>query len=302
MFLPLPLFGHVAYADHSALMQVGPNPSQQQASPLPIPRRRKVVETPAPAAPAAKQDAATDRLSDCLLRAQRDPAAGLAFARGWVAEGATPQARIRANNCLGVVLSQQGDFAGAEAAFGEAIAAIPPEQAAASVDLLAMAGNAALAAGHADRALDWLDKAVAAGATADKLALGVIQSDRARTLVALGRVNEAASALDEVHRLAPEDASGWLLSATLARRNKDLPRAQRDIEVAASLDPRDPAIGVEAGVIAMLDGREASARKSWESVVKSAPASAEAKTAAGYLEQIGPAPTSGAPAAEKPVL
>jgi Flp pilus assembly protein TadD len=116
-----------------------------------------------------------------------------------------------------------------------------------------------------------------------------VQADRSRALVALGRNADAVTALQEAHRLAPEDAEGWLLSATLARRDKDLPRAQRDIEVAARLAPLDPAIGIEAGVIAVLDGRDEAARRSWESVVKAAPDSDEAKVAKGYLEQLGPA-------------
>lgn len=293
LLLALPLFATVPLDERAR--QVGPNPSPQQVSPLPIPRRRTVIEA-APGAPAERQggDApASDRLSECLLRAQRDPAAGLAFARGWLAEGATAQARVRANHCLGVVLSQQGDFAGAENAFGDAVAGIPAAQAASGQGLLAMAGNAALAGGQAQRAVDWFDRAVALGAPGgDNAALGALQSDRARALVGAGRLAEASTALDEAHRLAPNDAQGWLLSATLARRNGDLPRAQRDIEVAASLDPRDPAIGLEAGVIAVLDGRHAAARKSWDSVVATATDSDEARTARGYLEQLGPAPTS----------
>ena len=137
---------------------------------------------------------------------------------------------------------------------------------------------------------------------------GAVQIGRARALVALGRLPEASSALQEAHRLAPNDPEGWLLSATLARRGKDLERAQRDIEVAASLaghgDPLGAPIGLEAGVIAMLAGREDAARKSWDSVVALAPGTAEAATAKGYLDQIGPAPTSNAapaaPAAPPP--
>ncbi|MEO0031246.1 MAG: hypothetical protein RIS94_1004 [Pseudomonadota bacterium] len=304
LLLALPLIAALPLNDR-AMMQVGPNPSPQQSSPLPIPRRRVVIEAAPGSAttPPERQGGeapASDKLSECLLRAQRDPAAGMAFARGWLAEGATPQARVRANHCLGVVLSQQGDFAGAEGAFADALAGIPPEQAVSGQGLLAMAGNAALAGGKADKAVDWFDRAVALGAQGDNAALGAMQADRARALVAAGRLADAAMALDEAHRLAPNDAQGWLLSATLARRNNDLPHAQKDIEVAASLDPRDPAIGLEAGVIAVLDGRDAGARKSWDSVVATAPQSDEAKTARGYLEQLGPAPTSAGETAGKP--
>ncbi|ODU68831.1 MAG: hypothetical protein ABT11_14710 [Novosphingobium sp. SCN 66-18] len=286
----------------TALMQIGPNPSPQEGAALPIPRRHRPADSaPSPAPASPPQPRAPDRLSVCLAKALHDPAMGLAEARGWLAEGQNPEQRVRANQCLGIILTQQGQFDAAEQAFADAIAGVPMLQEVAAVPLMAMAGNAALAGGHPDRALVWLDKAVAVRGYADNAALGDIQTDRARALVALDRPAEAATALDEAHRLAPDLAEGWLLSATLARRNKDMPRAQRDIEVAAHLDATDPAIGLEAGVIAVLDGRDEAARKSWESVVRTAPDSDEAKTAKGYLEQLGPAPTSGAtPSASPP--
>ncbi|MCA1661228.1 MAG: hypothetical protein LC648_03285, partial [Novosphingobium sp.] len=82
----------------------------------------------------------------------------------------------------------------------------------------------------------------------------------------------------------------WLLGATLARRQGDLAAAQRQIEVAGSLAPKDPEVGLEAGVIAMLAGNEAAARKAWESTQAVAPGSKAAQTATGYLAQLGPAP------------
>lgn len=303
MIFPLPLFAALAVPlvpASSALMQIGPNPSPQQPSPLPIPRRRRVVETAPAAAPReeAKQQM-PDRLAACLATGRKDLTAGLASARLWRDDAKTDFERTRANQCLGLLLNESGDYAAAESAFAVAAAAIPAEQASSSLQLLAMAGNAALASGEADKAVGWFDKAIALKDGADNAVLGSIQTDRARALVAAGRLAEAGGALDEAHRLAPDDPEGWLLSATLARRNGDLPRAQRDIEIAANLDPRDPAIGLEAGVIAVLDGRDVAAMKSWDSVIRTAPQSPEAKTARGYLEQLGPAPTSHPSAAEK---
>ncbi|WP_408590069.1 tetratricopeptide repeat protein [Novosphingobium sp.] len=291
MFAPL-LF--LADPHAASAMQVGPNPSQRQESTLPIPHRRTIIET-APSAEAGgpeRKPATTDRLADCLGRAQRDSAAGIAFARGWLAEGATPEARVRANQCLGLIQSDLGDFGNAERSFTDALQGIPEAQKVAGVPLLAMAGNAALAGGAAARALDWFDKALAVTDYPDTVARGGISIDRARALVTLARFGEARSALDLATRLAPANAEGWLLSATLARREKDLARAQKDVETAAGLDPRDPAIGLEAGVVAVLSGHDDAARKSWASVVQIAPNSAEAKTAQGYLEQLGAPPTS----------
>lgn len=304
--------------------QIGPNPRQYEPSPLPIPRRKRVTEVPPPkpgetppatqtgipAAPAPSSAQRLTRYTLCLAAGEKDLAAGIAAARAWLAEAAkapTPDtAHGAAAQCLGQLLLQQGDSAGAEAAFAESAGQVPAANPAAAAALQTMAGNAALAGGRAEAALGWYDKALAplpssAPSAEDNAVRGAVQIGRGRALVALGRLPEASGALQDAHRLAPNEPEGWLLSATLARRGKDLERAQRDIEVAASLalhgDPLGAPIGLEAGVIAMLDGREDAARKSWQSVVALAPDSAEAATARGYLDQIGPAPTSSAPAA-----
>ncbi|KPF92761.1 hypothetical protein IP81_05835 [Novosphingobium sp. AAP83] len=299
--LPAPTFS-VELAQEAHLMQVGPNQSRGgQLSPLPIPRRRPPAEVE-PQPEMIKPDSPKpDRLATCIAKAARDPQAALADARNWVSEGRDDGQNVRANQCLGLILSNAGDFDGALAAFAQGVAGVPKQQEVAAVPLMAMAGNAALAGGKPDVALGWFDRAVAVKDYADNAALGAIQADRSRALVALGRLAEAGGALDEVHRLAPEDAEGWLLSATLARRNGDLPRAQRDIEIAVQYAPRDPGIGLEAGVIAVLDGRDEAARKSWASVLAADPDGEAGKVAKGYLEQLGSVPTSVTPlATEKP--
>ena len=299
--LPAPLYA-VEMAQEAGMMQIGPNQTRGgQLSPLPIPRRRSQAEVEAEAGMERPNLPEQDRLTACIAKAARDPQAALADAQSWVSEGRDAGQNVRANQCLGLILSNAGDFDGALAAFAQGVAGVPKEQEVAAVPLMAMAGNAALAGGKAEEALGWFDRALAVNGYADNAALGAVQADRSRALVALGRLAEAGGALDEVHRLAPEDAEGWLLSATLARRNEDLPRAQRDIEIAAKYAPRDPRIGLEAGVIAVLDGRDAAARKSWDSVLAADPDGETGKVAKSYLEQLGPVPTSGAPSAtEKP--
>ena len=292
-----PIAASILALERAALMQVGPNPSPRGSSPLPIPRKRAPGETPA-AVSAPSQE--PSRFARCVAAAKDDPAAGLAGARAWLTQSTKADARFAAHRCLGVILAQQGDFAEAETAFAASAADAPAEQPAAKVPVLALAGSSALRAGSAERALSWFDQALALKEGADEPTFGRVQADRARALVALDRVAEASTALDEAHRLAPENADGWLLSATLARRGKDLARAQADIETAARLDPVDPAIGLEAGVIAVLGGRDEPARRSWESVVKLAPGSDEAKAAQNYLDQLGPKPASPLPAAKAP--
>ena len=285
--------------------QIGPNPRPYQPSDLPIPRRRKAEDSVTPSAPApaaaALPAAQRSRFAQCLTAGTQDPTAGLAAARAWLAENqdkpAPHAARGAAAQCLGQLLAQQGDYPAAAAAFAESVSQVPSNDTATAASLQAMAGNAALAGGDAAGALAWFDKALAAPpiqspATNANEALGAVQIDRSRALAALGSLPEAGTALEEAHRLAPNDPEGWLLSATLARRAKDLERAQRDIEVAARLEPPGgalaSAIGLEAGVIAVLGGREDAARKSWESVLALGPESAEAKAARGYLDQLGP--------------
>ena len=298
--LPLFVLASDPARDRAALMQVGPNPSPRRSSALPIPRRRAPAGTPPAAAAPQGQPG---RLSKCLTAAKADPATGLAAARAWLAESIAADARVAAQQCIGLILAGQGDFAEAETAFAASAADMAAGQPGAKVPMLALAGSSALHAGSAERALGWFDQALGLKQGADPVAIGTLQADRARALVALGRTDEAGAALEEAHRLAPDHAEGWLLSATLARREKNLTKAQNDIEIAARLDPRDPAIGLEAGVIAVLDGRDEPARKSWESVIKLAPESDEAKAAQNYLDQLGPKPASPtpdpAPAAEK---
>jgi Flp pilus assembly protein TadD len=84
----------------------------------------------------------------------------------------------------------------------------------------------------------------------------------------------------------PYNSQAWLLSATLARRLGALDDAQKFIEQAALLKPTDPEIGLEAGVIAVLSGRDDAARKSWDSVIEMAPESQFAETAGSYLTQL----------------
>ena len=322
MLLLVPLMITAAPAEKPVVwQQIGPNPRQYEPSPLPIPRRKRVTEVPPPvpgATPPATQTglpptaapnsaAKPTRFTLCLAAGDKDSTAGIAAARAWLAETsktATPNtAHGAAAQCLGQLLLQQGDSAGAESAFAESAGQVPATDMPAAAALQAMAGNAALAGGRAEAALTWYDKALAplpasAPSADDNAVRGAVQVGRSRALVALGRLPEASGALQEAHRLAPNDPEGWLLSATLARRAKSLEQAQRDIETAVSLaaqgDPLGPQIGLEAGVIAMLSGREEAARKSWDSVVALAPGSAEAATAKGYLDQIGPAPTSNA--------
>ncbi len=261
------------------MMQVGADPHVYPQAPLPAITQHRKDAKPATPLP-------VNQMAECLTRGRTDAEGAIAYARQWLSLVKVPEARAQPDQCLGLLLSDQGDFAGALAAFADAVSVLPPG--ADAVPVMAMAGNAALANGAAEHALGWFDRALAVGAYDDRAGRGAILADRARALVVLGRHADAARALAEARGLAPGDADVFLLSATLARHDHDLPGAQSFIETAATINPHDPAIGLEAGVIAVLAGHEAAARKSWTSVVEAAPASPEAQTARGYLAQLGP--------------
>ncbi len=234
---------------------------------------------------------ATDaRLTVCLDAARTDPATAIAQGSEWLNE--TGSAGVAsAEQCLGTAYTRLLKWEASEEAFVRAREAAPEVLYLRRSRLAAMAGNAALAGGRADAALAHFDTALADGEHAGIGGMtGMISVDRSRALVALSREAEAGEALERARREAPQDPQAWLLSATLARRSDDLLAAQSYIETAAALDSDDPEIGLEAGVIAVLSGREEAARQSWQSLLITAPGKKSAQTAASYLEQLGDEP------------
>lgn len=228
------------------------------------------------------------KLAVCLDQAKKDPQTAIVTASEWIGEanGAT---RAYPQQCLGVADTLMQRWQPAEQAFLTGHDFADENDHALRARLAAMAGNAALADGRNDAALTDFDLAVAdAGKGGEAKLGGEIQTDRSRALVALGKMDEADAALEIARRDAPQDPATWLLSATLSRRQGDLATAQSRIQTAAGLDPKNPDIGLEAGVIAALDGRYDAARKSFQSVIDTSFGSPQAKTARGYLDQLEP--------------
>ena len=243
----------------------------------------------APREPLSPQKA---QLEECMEQARKDPSTAIATASTWItrssgAEQAYPQ------QCLGMAYTSLLRWQAAEQAFLAAHTAARADDYSYRARLAAMAGNSALADGRNDAALADLDLAIKdAAAGSDTVANGEIQIDRARALVAQGKTADAAAALAEARRDAPQNPDGWLLSATLARRSGDLGAAQAQIETAAGLDPKNPQVGLEAGVIAALAGRDDAARKSWQSVIDTSPGTPEADTANAYIAEVGGVPAA----------
>ncbi len=265
------------------LAQVGPSGTQMQA-PLDLPRRKTAVAAPQP-----RPSPVASRFGECLALARSQPGQAIDLAAAW-RDAEKGSARIEPERCLGLALTGLGRWDEAVAAFTAARDDTPANESDGRARLGALAANAALAKGDAKQALSLLDAAHGEALAAGNAQLaGEVAIDRARALVALKSDNEAEAALTEARHAAPGNATGWLLSATLYRRQGKLAEAQAAIEQAGALQPTDPEIGLEAGVIAILGGRDEAARKSWQSVLAAAPESDAAKIARGYLDQLGPA-------------
>ncbi len=273
------------------LLQVGPNPLGGAIAGDELVRDRPARD----AAPQAELNATSAWLEGCFDLLAEDAARAHTLAQIRRTE-TTGTDRVIANHCLGTASSALGLWDDARAAFIAARDETPSDETRARARFAALAGNAALAGGDAAGALDLLTLAESdAQAAADATLVALAAIDKARALVALGRGDEALAALDAATTLAPERAEGWLLKATLLRRLGQLDAAQTAIERAVSATPTDPEIGLEAGVIAVLAGRDEAARQSWQSVIALGPGPA-ADTAQEYLAQLPPAEETSPPA------
>jgi tetratricopeptide (TPR) repeat protein len=251
-------------------------------APLPIPGQDTPLAGEQPQSELSFDEA---RFEECLKQARTDPATAINTASQWAGE-ADGESAAYPQQCLGHAYTSLLRWDAAERAFLTAREALGAGQREWRARLALQAANAALAGTRADAALFDLSLAERDLGDADAGISAMIESDRARALVAAGRESEAVAALDKARMLDPQSPNAWLLSATLARRLGKLAEAQGFIETAAKLAPGYPEIGVEAGVIAMLAGNQDAARTSWQSVVALAPNDDAATAAKAYLAQL----------------
>lgn len=270
------------------LMQVGPDPSSGAIPDY----SAEVQDRPAREVQQTPSEPVGDRitptwLEECFELVDSDPARAHSQAqiRRDASEG---NERVLANHCFGLAATQLERWDEARAAFIAARDGSPAEDRAFRARVGAMAGNAAMPTGDMAGALALLDQAESdARASTSRDMIGLVAVDKARVLVALERAEEAVPLLEEATALRPTSGEAPLLLATLYRRQNMLAEAQAAIDVALARDSQNPAIPLEAGVIAVLSGRESDARAQWQQVTALAPDSAEAGTARGYLAQIG---------------
>ena len=233
------------------------------------------------AAPVAAQPLPTldeVQFAECLTLAGKDPVSAISSASLWAQEKGGYLARA----CHGFALATDFKFDLAVPILTEAATLAAAKGDPRAARFWAQAGNAAIAAGQADVAVDALSKALASN-TLDNNERADGEVDRARAFVALGKNADGEAALATARQLAPENGTAWLLSATLARRLNKLPDALAFIQTAAAVLPSDPAVALEAGNIAIAAGDDNMARTQWEQAIKIAPNSRQATTARAQL-------------------
>lgn len=272
-------------------VQVGPNAAGPDALGAP---EELLERPPRPDSEKSALNPKSAWLADCLDLINEDPAR--AHSQAQIQRNDTSGTeRVLANHCLGLAATELQLWDDAIHAFIAARDETPEDEVRARARFGAMAGNAALAGGNTARALAILRIAKDnAQAAASAPLQAITATDLARAMVAESLPEEALAELDLATSLQPEEPGVWLLKATLLRRLDRLGRAQAAIERAGELAPTDAEVGLEAGVIAVLTGREESARQSWQSVVDIAPDTPAAEVARSYLVQLAPK-TEGTP-------
>jgi hypothetical protein len=240
------------------------------------------IQSPA-VPPAGPPSTAEERSARCLDQATKNPAAAAEEAGRWHLAGGG----FLAQQCLGVAYTNNEKWSAAAAEFESAARAAELAKDRRAALYWAQGGNAWLAAKEPGKARAALDAALAAG-TLTGLQRGEAYLDRARTQVASKDLAGARSDLDQAVIDAAADPLAWLLSATLARRMDDLPRAKKDIGQALRLSGDDASVQLEAGNIAALAGDEAGAKAAWNQAVAIAPQDEAGIAAKAALMQFAP--------------
>ena len=218
------------------------------------------------------------RFAACAALAKSNPDQAVVEADAWSKKSRD----IPARHCLALAYAGAERWTEAAVAFEQAAAEAEGLRDGRAATLWTGAGNAALAADDPTRARAYLDHALALPTLADRMR-GEVWFDRARADVAIDDLPTARYDLDQGVALVPQDPFGWLLSATLARRQNDPARAAKDIAEAARLAPDDASVALEQGNIAAVAGDNPAARDAWARAARLAPGDADGKAAAAAL-------------------
>lgn len=227
------------------------------------------------AAATALPPADQQRFKDCAALASLNPEKAVAEAEAWRSAGGG----LLAKQCAGLAYVASERWPEAAAAFEQAARDAELQRDGRAANLWVQSGNASLANDEAVKAKEAFDRALALPVLSEPMR-GEALMDRARASVAADQPAAARTDLDAALKLVPEDPMGWLLSATLARRQRDFPRAELDIREAARLAPTASAIAYEQGNIAYEQGQRDVARGSWERAISLDKSGADAGNAA----------------------
>lgn len=212
----------------------------------------------------------------CMSKSRGDPRGALSLAVSWEAAGGGLPAR----HCFASALLELGHSAEAADVLEELAAEHDGKPAARSL-LLQQAAAAWVRAGQAEKALFLL------GQARDLAPENVtILEDRAALLVSAGRLWEAADHLDVLLDLRPDYGPALVLRASVWRFLETPELARADLERAMALDPNDPDVLIERGILAYQFGDRNGARKDWMAVVLQASGSAQAEIARAHLARM----------------
>jgi len=218
------------------------------------------------------------RVAACQKLIQADPKAAVEQATAW----ADRDKSVPARQCLGLAFVAIERWGPAEAALAQAATQADADHDARGFSLWSQAGNAALAGDQPAKAREDLDHVVAASAAPATLR-GEAWVDRARADVALEDLAQARTDMDKGLALVPQDPFAWYLSASLAHKQKDLARAQKDIGTALKSAADDPAVQLEAGNIYAAAGQPDAAHAAWTRAAQLAPDTPEGQAAKAAL-------------------
>jgi Tfp pilus assembly protein PilF len=230
------------------------------------------ASAPPPASPAGR------RFETCVALTKSDPAKAAAEADAWRVAGGG----LLARECLGVAYAAQERWAPASVAFEQAANEAEIQRDGRAANLWVQAGNAALAGDDPSKARQAFDRALKLPSLSDAMR-GEAYLDRGRAAVELSDLSSARADIDQSLKLVPADPLAWLLSATLARRQKDKSRATADIARALQFSPEDPAVIFESGNIAALNGDGTAAHAAWARAAEKDPEGPAGKAAAAAL-------------------
>lgn len=251
-------------------------PAFAQVAPVPVqgpPAPRQAPAAPAPGTYDPSLD--SKRYDGCVRAIDADAKQVELFAIEWQALGGGLPAR----HCLALAQLRQGNNAAAASTLAKAAQAAETAKSPMAADLWNQAGNAAMLATDMRGAVAHFSSGIlAAGEFAPQRTANLLV-DRARARTELAETAAARADLDQALKLYEKDATAWLLSATLARRQSDLPRAKADIARAAGIDGSSADVLFEQGNIAGVGGDTAAARSYWERAEKAGPGTEAARLA-----------------------